>query len=125
MLNLLDAPVTDAGLEILERMPKLRIMSLGGTKLSDTGLVHLEGLTGLQNLALKPDGGQRRRAGLIEEGLTRLRRLSLERTGVSDTALASLKAMSSLDELRLKGTRVSDAGVQELKRALPKTEISR
>jgi hypothetical protein len=46
------AKVTDAGLVHLEGMTGMTILSLRGTKVTDAGLVHLEGMTGLHVLNL-------------------------------------------------------------------------
>lgn len=57
------------------------------------------------------------------ERLPALRWLSLARTAVGDDGLAALRNLHSLRSLSLNGTRVTDAGVKELQRALPKCEI--
>ena len=49
----------------------------------------------------------------------RLNSLSLERTRITDAGLAELKNLRSLRELWLDGASVTNTGVDELKKALP------
>lgn len=50
--------------------------------------------------------------------------MSLAGSRISDDGLPTLKKMSGLRSLRLEGTRVSVAAIAELRKALPKCEIS-
>jgi hypothetical protein len=45
--------------------------------------------------------------------------------GVSDAGLMQLRGLTQLDWLDLSGTRVTEAGVNELKKALPNVKIGR
>jgi hypothetical protein len=51
--------------------------------------------------------------------------LSLENAEITDAGLNGLKALKRLEELNLKGTKVSDAGIQEFKQALPQVKVER
>jgi hypothetical protein len=51
--------------------------------------------------------------------------LTLNDTKVSDTGLEHLKGLTQLQRLDLVGTKVSDAGVRKLQKALPGAYISR
>ena len=54
----------------------------------------------------------------------RLEVLGLENTiGVGDAGLVHLKGLANLRELNLDGTKVTDAGVKGLQKALPKLKI--
>jgi len=55
------------------------------------------------------------------KGLTKLKTLYLN----GDTELAHLKGLTKLTNLEFDVTRVTDAGVAELKKALPRCRISR
>jgi hypothetical protein len=44
---------------------------------------------------------------------------------VTDAGLAHLKALHQLEELSLKGSKVTDAGVQELQKALANVKVDR
>ena len=46
-------------------------------------------------------------------------------TQVTDASLEHFKGLTNLQELALHGTQVTDAGVTELKKALPNCQISR
>jgi hypothetical protein len=49
----------------------------------------------------------------------------LNNTPLTDSGLARLSALTKLKQVKLEGTQVTDAGVVELKRALPGLKISR
>ena len=71
---------------------------MGFVRISDAGLVHLKGMTNLQNLQL------------------------LE-TRITDAGLVHLKGLTGLQTLGLRGTQVTDQGVADLQKALPNCEI--
>jgi hypothetical protein len=73
-------------------------LNLAETAITDAGLIHLRGLTGLCKLVLWG-------------------------TRVTDAGLVHLSASVGLRELDLEYTQVSPAGVEALRRALPKVEI--
>ena len=53
-----------------------------------------------------------------------LQRLDLANTQVTDKCIDDLIAMPALRQVFLRGTKVSAAGVERLKKARPKLEIS-
>jgi hypothetical protein len=58
-------------------------------------------------------------------GLTNLETLNLQNTtGVADLGLMHLNGLTKLRKLTLDGTKVTDAGIQDLQQALPKAKIS-
>ncbi len=120
----LDVPnLTDADLVNLKGLHELELLSLND-KVSDAGMKHLKGLSGLGKLYL----GRTRisDAGLAElEPLGSLGKLSLAETDVSDAGLAHLKKPAGLRHLDLHRTRVTDAGVRDLLQARPSLEIIR
>jgi len=71
---------------------------LSGTGVTDGGLAHLKGLTGMKMLFLG-------------------------KTKVTDAGLVHLKGMTGLEGLLLQNTKVTDAGVKKLRAALPKCKI--
>ena len=111
---------------------------LSGRRVTDTGLVHLKGLTSLQTLNLArmnmndADAGLMTDAGLVHlKGLTSLRHLDLSGARMTDTGLVHLKGMTSLSSLNLSGTKVTDAGLIHLKSMtnltnliLPRTKVT-
>jgi hypothetical protein len=87
---------------------------LGGTALTDEGLVLLKTLPKVVQLDLKDT--QITDAGLANlAGLTTLSRLHLEKTKVTDAGLAHLKDLGNLEYLNVYGTTVTDAGLEHLK----------
>jgi hypothetical protein len=101
----------------------LRELDLRQTKVTDKGLAHLKGLTGLQVLrlgeVLVTEPGQPpliTDAGLAHlKDLTRLRVLSLKETGITGHGLRYLEDMKDLEELDLERTIVRSADLAHLK----------
>jgi hypothetical protein len=73
-------------------------VNLAGTKITDTGLAHLK-------------------------GLTELHEFDLSGTKVTDTGLVHLKGLANLERLYLNETKTTDAGVADLQKALPDCQI--
>ena len=63
-------------------------------------------------------------AGLVHlKGLTNLEQLDLVDTQVTDAGLVHLKGLTKLRTLFLDSTQVTDAGIADLQKALPKCKI--
>jgi len=88
----------DAHLAYVKSLPKLKRLWLGGTSITDDGLINLTELNQLEELGL-------------------------DNTQVTDDGLVHLKKLTSLKRLILSGTQVSEKGVENLKRALPACRI--
>jgi Leucine-rich repeat (LRR) protein len=114
-LELLNTPVSDAGLAHLEGLANLRILKLQGeNKITDAGLIRLKRMTSLKQLFL--DDSQITDAGLTHlKTLTDLEELGLANTQVGDAGLAHLKGLNKLNTLDLRGTQVTSAGLTHLK----------
>lgn len=76
----------------------VREVDLGDTEASDETLILLQAFTGLEWLCL-------------------------EETGITDSGLKSLARLKRLKRLELAGTRVTAAGVEQLRHELPGCEI--
>jgi hypothetical protein len=114
VVDFTDRPVTDAGLEHLIGLAKLRILVLANTQVTDAGLVHLKRLTNLKSLSLR--GTQVADDSVRHlKGLTQLQYLSLSEAQVRDAGLAHLQGMTNLRILYLSDTQVTDAGFVHLK----------
>jgi hypothetical protein len=124
--------VTDADVEHLKALPRLRFLTIGlvtkpgvtdrasNPRITDAALKHIEGLTQLENLDLQRTNVTG--AGLERlHRLTRLRWLNLRSTLVSDAGLRHVRGLTTLDVLTLDKTKVTDAGLEHLK---PLTELS-
>ena len=103
--------ITDAGLGALSGWVSLKVLELSGLDLSDAGLAHLRGLTGLHELWL--DFSSRiTDAGLVHLGrLIHLRVLRFHGAPLTDAGLAHLKGLRKLENLQLGKARISDAGL--------------
>ena len=122
MLRLGSANITNAGLQHLAILTDLEDLSLGRTQVSDAGLEHVQGLTQLRRLNLYAtnisDSGLE-----YLKGLGQLKALYLGKTKVSDACLEPLQGLSQLEELYLNDTQVTDEGVKKLQQALPNCKI--
>ena len=64
--------ITDAGVQYLEGLTRLRELDLACTGITDAGLERLKGLTRLERLDLFGAAGHRRRGGEAEAGAAEL-----------------------------------------------------
>ncbi len=116
--------MTDAGLEHLDKLCDLETLDVTGSKLTGAGLVHLKRMTRLKDLKL--DNTELTDQGLVHlKGLLGLRSLRLRHTRVTDAGLEHLAGLKDLVFLDLGGTAVTDQGVAKLKAALPNCNIDR
>lgn len=121
-LILWDRQITDAGLKHFDGLTGLRRLCLGGTQVTDAGLEHLKGCNRLERLNL--DQTRVTDAGLAHlKGLTGLQMLDLSGTQVTSSGLEQIKGLTKLKHLRLANTQVSDEGVSKLQQALPECKI--
>ena len=93
-LDLSRTGVTDAGLKVLAKMPKLERLDLRGTAVGDDGVRALASLSNLQTL-------------------------SLYGTWVTDAGLESLRGLPSLRRVYVGGTKVTEPGRDALRKARP------
>jgi Leucine-rich repeat (LRR) protein len=101
------AQVTDNGIELLTTLPKLKHLMMGGNKLTDTGLQALRLMPTLESLDIS--GPQRTDSGLWSVSLTA-------------KGIGAIASLSNLKELRIGGTSITAAGLEELRKGLPKLE---
>ena len=112
---------TDNSLRALSDLDNLQTLNLTFNKVTDAGLVHIQGLTNLKTLILPK---QITDAGLVHlKGLTNLEQLDLVDTKVTDAGLVHLKGLTNLQELHLSDTQVTVAGLAAMQQTLPTCEI--
>jgi hypothetical protein len=106
--------ITEADLEHLKGLTKLRRLGLADIHLSNDGLQRLEGMTMLEILYLMENPITD--AGLDHlRKLTRLKELGLGQTKITDAGLERLKNFKDLEILRLQQLKISTAGLEHLK----------
>lgn len=102
---------------------QIKWMDLARTPVTDKGLAHLSGMTGLTRLHLENTAITD--AGLDAiKGLANLEYLNLYGTQVSDAGLAKLSGLKNLKKLFVWQTKVTDAGAGKLAAALPGIDIN-
>jgi Leucine Rich repeat len=107
--------VSNSGLAEVAKLPRLQILFLAGTQITDKGLAKLTALPALQGLDISNDGITD--AGLREVArIEKLHILRLVRTKITDEGLKELTKLPHLDTLDLQDTKVSDLGMKELAR---------
>lgn len=94
-LDLWGTRITDEGLVWLQGFPQLRQLDIGGTGITDTGLAKISGLTDLEELGLSC-------------------------TGITDAALGYLFSLGNLRMLDTKETAITDSGLVQLDSVLPR-----
>jgi hypothetical protein len=113
--------ITDSGVSHLRGLSSLKSLQLLGVRLSDEGLAAIADLD-LEELFVESDR-------ITSNGLEHvarfrnLRALGVYETAIDDRGIALLAKMKGLKTLRLSGTKVSDEGMERLRRSLPGTEI--
>ncbi|HWG47788.1 MAG TPA: leucine-rich repeat domain-containing protein [Gemmataceae bacterium] len=117
--------ITDKGLAHLESLKNLEELDVSGDALTGSGLDHLKKLPKLEELALR--NNRIRNAELIHlKNIKNLKKLDLTGNfGITDAGLDALKELPQIKEVHLLLTEVTDKGVAELKKALPKADITR
>ena len=102
--------VTDEGLAAVKNWKKLKRLNLHGTKVSDTTLDHISGITTLEYLnvgsAMVTDVGIERLAAL-----TKLKELTIGGNELGDPGLQGLRQIPSLTYLDLSGRQGTDSNI--------------
>ena len=110
------------GIDYFAHVTQVRLVAVH--ELTDTELIHISNLSGLEELDLHRSPVTDARLGYLE-GLTDLQSLTLFHTPITDTGLAHLKGMHRLRMLSIENTNVTDSGARELQKALPSVTIKR
>lgn len=117
ILRLRLTKITDSGLAELAHCRSLTYLGLAGTRVSDAGLIHLSKLPRLENLGL---GVYNEGANITNEGLrtvgrlTNLTWLDLSGTKITGEGLVHLKDLQKLKTLSLDSTDVAENDLAHL-----------
>ncbi len=112
--------ITDAGLEHLRGLTKLRFLNISGNAITDQAFKVLGTMPNITTLYV---GDNNKITGEELAQLRSLATLDLTRTAVSDQTLPQLYGLKSLFFLKLKGTKVTAVGIAALQKALPNCTI--
>ena len=115
-LEFMGYTVTDAAMAYLKYFTQLRELELHNTKVTDAGLKQIKGLTQLQKLSFAGVIVLHGPRGTVDDTL-------FGNTHITDAGLEHLRGLTQLRELNLSGIRVTEAAVNELRKALPNTRI--
>jgi Leucine-rich repeat (LRR) protein len=119
-VNLYYTTVTHVGLKDLQRLKRLNNLALNEKQVTDDALKILAEI-GLLHALNRAEA----KSGKRPKNVNEIRVLNLHKCNVTDVSLTKLAALKSLQTLDIRETRVSDAGVKELRAALPDCEIVR
>jgi hypothetical protein len=106
----------------LKTMSRLQGLTIAGTDITDSGLLHLSGSGRLELLDLA-------RTKVTDSGLARLvaspgiKNLFLDDTQIGDESLSHLERLVNLENLHIKRTKITATGVEKLRRALPRATV--
>ena len=122
-LGLTDTRVSDAGLAHLKDLTNLQTLNLRFTQVTGAGLVHLKGLN-LKELRIPDQAATDTGLKHYLEAVKPPTELSLFRwKKITDAGLVHIKELTNLRLVDLSFTQVSDAGIAELRKALPNCKI--
>jgi Leucine-rich repeat (LRR) protein len=105
-LHLYQCTVTDAGLEHLADLTNLQSLHFGSAKITDHGLKHLKKLADLRDLSLDAPPGH------FGGG-----------NPITDAGIEHLKGLTKLEILNIRHTQVTNAGVKQILKELPKLKV--
>jgi Leucine-rich repeat (LRR) protein len=117
--------VTDEGMKSLAKMTKLQNLDIRLTPVTDKGI---QELAGMKDLRLLQIGGPKITDASAKTlaGLTELQTLEMSGSDITDASLKEFAKLPKLSYLGIGGAKkVTDAGVADLKKALPKLQVQK
>jgi hypothetical protein len=114
--NLNTRPCDDL-LALLEPLGGIKQLLLQGTQVTDEGMRHISGMSGLDELYIW-DATEVSDAGVAHlKDLGRLRKIHISRSKIGDASLGTLGGLPRLEDMALQGNHFTDAGLALLKRS--------
>jgi hypothetical protein len=123
-------PFSDGGVAYLRDNSRLKVLALynlGRGKITNETLRHVGSLPNLEQFAFVSMGGD---LPLTDDGLkylaksTRLQELMIQGDRITDAGLVHLYGLKNLKEIQVDETSVTQQGVDELKKHLPKVKVT-
>jgi len=111
-----DRPIRDEDLAVLKRYPSMRGLDLQLLPITGKGLAHVAALGDLERLAVYKCYKLKDEDFAQLAKLKKLRSLSLSATEIGDAGLKGLCSLPALEYLNIGDTKVTDAGLAELKK---------
>ncbi len=105
--------ITDAGLEVVAGLKKLRELDIQGSKITDEGLKTILKIKSLRSLSLDFDFITKKNVSQWE-GFEKLTYLSLSKSDTDDQTITDLAGLKNLQSLDLSETRISDNCIPDL-----------
>jgi hypothetical protein len=106
--------ITNRGLEIISRQPRIKRLELTQVDLTDPkSLAPLAKLTRLENLMLMNSPEEDSCLSYLSD-LTELKRIDLRRTCLTDSGIDSLSKLKKLETVLVDGSLLTDAGLAKL-----------
>jgi hypothetical protein len=111
--------ITDAGAAHLGRLPRLRMLDISLSRLTDEGVRPLAMLPELEELGLQGKFTDKSLLYLSRAGRLKSLRLSGDECEFGDEGLRHLERLKGLQRLHLQNAKVSEAARERLLRAIP------
>lgn len=125
VVTLRDTAVTDAGLESLSRWPLVEVLVIDGCKgITDDGLAHLARMRQLWHVWFAGSTSRLSDAGLVHLcRVPRLEYVTISGVGITDAGLKHLEGMKQWKAIWLYQTAVTEDGAKRLQEALPDCQV--
>lgn len=108
--------IDDAALTDIAKIRSLQILHIGGTKITTSGIRKLQGMPLLNHLRINATDFSADWIATLKS-MPQLRKMSLAWTHLNDSNIAEfVEKLPELENLDLEGTKLSDAGIQQLKK---------
>lgn len=120
-IDLIDNPVSDAGLRSIAGLRGLKELKIGGQyaeQVTDRGMRSLRNLRSLELLELRQTSIQGSGLGVLKR-MPNLKTLSLWKSSVDTSAMEHLKQLTQIEKLVVGRTNLTHSDIEELRESLP------